>query len=378
MDIFGIFSTFASMSRSHRSVFMVIIYNKVCGGAAVTLAAAFLMFATTGCGLLRRTTTYVPDSPPQTSVTTAEQRYERAPRHVETAERAEHQASDRYEPQPVAVQQPRPPRAEMNFSGVQTEHVRLASINYFPTGGIDLSLDAMAAEFCYPLRGRLISDYGMRSGRMHTGIDLKAALGDTIRAAFAGVVRMAKNYSGYGNVVVIRHYEGFETLYSHNSRNLVRPNDRVEAGDPIALAGRTGRATTEHLHFELRAGGEHIDPKLLVDPVAMTLRTGNLLIRNKNGVIAASATEAGAAGAGAEMLAARDAADTARAEALAASLEDSEKVVATPEPVYYRVVRGDTLSHIAARNGTTVARLCELNGLTARSILQLNQRLRIR
>ncbi|MCL2560893.1 MAG: M23 family metallopeptidase [Rikenellaceae bacterium] len=353
------------------------VYNKVSrAAAAVVLMVAFMTLAA-GCGSLRRTTMHsIPASQPHTSV--AEQRHERAPRRVESAERAERQANSRYESQqPVAIQ-PRAPRPDMHFSGAQTEHVRLASINYFPTGGIDLSLCAMAAEFCYPLRGRLISDYGMRSGRMHTGIDLKAALGDTIRAAFAGVVRMAKNYSSYGNVVVIRHYEGFETLYSHNSRNLVRANDRVEAGDPIALAGRTGRATTEHLHFEVRAGGEHLDPKLLVDPVAMTLRTGNLLIRNRNGVIVASATEAGAAAAGAEMLAARADADAARAEALAASLADAEKAAAVHEPVYYRVVRGDTLSHIARRNGTTVARLCELNGLTTSSILQLNQRLRIR
>lgn len=75
---------------------------------------------------------------------------------------------------------------------------------------------------------------------MHTGVDIKAVPNDTIRAAFSGVVRMSKPYSGYGNIIVIRHYNGMETAYAHNSRNLVTVNDVVKAGDPIALAGRTG------------------------------------------------------------------------------------------------------------------------------------------
>ena len=73
---------------------------------------------------------------------------------------------------------------------------------------------------------------------MHTGIDIKAVPNDTVRAALPGVVRMSKYYSGYGNLVLIRHYNGIETVYAHNSKNLVRVNDAVEAGDPIAPAGR--------------------------------------------------------------------------------------------------------------------------------------------
>ncbi len=270
-------------------------------------------------------------------------------------------------------------RPVIHFSDAETQHVRLSAINYLTLGGLDLPLDELASEFCYPLQGNLNSDYGMRRGRMHTGIDIEADPGDTIRAVFPGVVRMAKNYSSYGNVVVVRHYNGIETLYSHNSKNLVAPNDVVEAGDPISLAGRTGRASGVHLHFEVRAGGQPIDPKLVVDPVAMALRTGRLFVRNDNGSVVASATESGVRQAGEGAAAAETEYNTALAQALAESTVDGKpKGPAEPEPVYYRVKSGDSLSVIAQRYGTTVRKLCEMNNIKVEAYLQPNQRLRVK
>lgn len=103
---------------------------------------------------------------------------------------------------------------------------------------------------------------------------LKTCANDTIRCVFDGVVRMAKHYGGYGKVIVVRHDNGIETIYSHNSKNMVAAGDTVKAGQPIALTGRTGRATTEHLHFEIRINGQHLNPGLLFD-----MKTGNLLKR---------------------------------------------------------------------------------------------------
>ncbi len=87
---------------------------------------------------------------------------------------------------------------------------------------------------------------------------------------------MSKTYSGYGKVVVIRHINGLETVYSHNCENLVKPGDRVKAGTPIALTGRTGRATTEHLHFEIRINGEHINPNIIFNMKERKLRRQRL------------------------------------------------------------------------------------------------------
>lgn len=129
---------------------------------------------------------------------------------------------------------------------------------------IDLSLLPENA-FAFPLRGgKVISPYGGRR-KSHSGTDIKTCANDTIVSVFDGIVRMAKPYAAYGNVIVVRHYNGLETIYSHNSKNLVQPGDEVKAGQPIALTGRTGRATTEHLHFEVRINGQHFNPNILFD-----------------------------------------------------------------------------------------------------------------
>lgn len=139
----------------------------------------------------------------------------------------------------------------------------------------DLILDLAALPdnaFVFPLPGaKVISPYGTRRGRNHTGIDLKTGVNDTVVAAFDGIVRMSGRSNGYGNVIVIRHYNGLETVYSHNNKNLVKSGDRITAGTPIGLTGRTGRATTEHVHFEVRINGEHFDPNLIIDFQAHTL-----------------------------------------------------------------------------------------------------------
>ncbi len=126
-------------------------------------------------------------------------------------------------------------------------------------------------EWCYPLPGsHVISPYG--GGRHHSGVDIKTCPNDKILAAFDGVVTMSGPYSGYGNCVIIRHANGLETLYSHNSRNLVRVGDRVKAGQPVALTGRTGRATTEHCHFECRINGRPFNPAIIFDHLNKSIK----------------------------------------------------------------------------------------------------------
>ena len=141
-------------------------------------------------------------------------------------------------------------------------------------------------DWCYPLPGsKVISNYGGK--RRHSGVDLKTKPNDSICAAFAGRVRFSKRYSGYGNVVVLRHASGLETLYSHNSKNLVKVGDWVKAGQVIALTGRTGRATTEHLHFEIRVNGRAYNPALIFDHPERALKKVKLVV-NKSGRISVS------------------------------------------------------------------------------------------
>ena len=136
-------------------------------------------------------------------------------------------------------------------------------------GGTKFTLNLASiheGEWCYPLPGaKVISPYGRRGGRTHSGVDLKTKANDPIYAAFDGVVTMSQVYSGYGNCIIVRHSNGLETLYSHNSKNLVKVGDHVKCGQKIALTGRTGRATTEHLHFEVRVAGVHYNPNMIFD-----------------------------------------------------------------------------------------------------------------
>ena len=105
--------------------------------------------------------------------------------------------------------------------------------------------------FCMPTTSRVLtSNFGARWGRQHKGLDIKVYIGDTIRAAFSGKVRIVRyEGKGYGKYVVIRHYNGLETIYGHMSKQLVTEEQEVRAGDPIGLGGNTGRSTGSHLHF---------------------------------------------------------------------------------------------------------------------------------
>lgn len=126
-------------------------------------------------------------------------------------------------------------------------------------------------EWSYPLPGaKVISPYGGR--RRHSGVDIKTVPNDEVLAAFDGTVTMAKPYFGYGNCIVIKHDNGLETLYSHQSKNMVKVGDRVKAGQVIGLTGRTGRATTEHLHFEVHIKGKRFNPAIIFDHLNNSLK----------------------------------------------------------------------------------------------------------
>lgn len=173
------------------------------------------------------------------------------------------------------------------FTAMETNHVRVKTPGLFSKHkSFSIHLDSLQeGEYCFPLPGgKVISPYGGR--RRHSGTDIKTQANDTIRCAFDGVVRMAKRYAAYGNVVVVRHANGLESVYSHNSKNLVRPGDVVKAGCPLALTGRTGRATTEHLHLEFRVDGQHFNPNIIFNMKDRTLRREEIVCTKAgNGVI---------------------------------------------------------------------------------------------
>ena len=224
--------------------------------------------------------------------------------------------------------------------------------------------------FCMPTDSRVLtSNFGARWGRQHKGLDIKVYIGDTIRAAFSGKVRMVKyEAAGYGKYVVIRHYNGLETIYGHMSKQLVKEDDEVRAGDPIGLGGNTGRSTGSHLHFETRLCGVALNPALMFDFRNQDVVSDFYMFHRdryeKEGRVATRLR-----GVGAE---------------IAANGSDSDDEPETAAPAkrktvkarYHKVRRGDTLGAIARRFGTTVNALCRLNGISKSSRLMPGQRLR--
>ncbi len=282
---------------------------------------------------------------------------------------------------PSAIPSDEAPPEDTEFEPDETRHVSLVKAAPLPGKMLVVALPGLRGQFVYPCDGKVISPYGKRGSRMHTGVDIKPHPGDTIRAILPGVVRMSKSYADYGNIVVIRHPCGLETLYGHNLRNLVNVNDKVVEGQAIALAGRTGRATTEHLHFEVRAGGKHLDPSLVVDHAARSLNNDTLFIYNKGDRLlvlnAAQARDVAA-----DRKPAASPSSDARPETAPVAVEMAgyqapvrPETAAAPETTVHTVVRGDALSTIAVRYHTTVDQLCRRNGIARNGTLRLGQKI---
>ena len=214
--------------------------------------------------------------------------------------------------------------------------------------------------FCMPTPSRVItSNFGARWGRQHKGLDIKVYIGDTIRAAFSGKVRIVKyEPKGYGKYVVIRHHNGLETYYGHMSKQLVRENEEVKAGDPIGLGGNTGRSTGSHLHFETRLCGVALNPALMFDFRNQDV-TGDFYTYRRSKYAAESAQATRLRGANGNSGNGRF--DTDEDE------DDMEMAIAAPsasfssEVHFHKVKKGETLQSIARKCHTSVDTLCKLN-----------------
>jgi hypothetical protein len=210
------------------------------------------------------------------------------------------------------------------------------------------------SPFVMPVKGQILSKFGPRHRRMHTGTDIRLNSGDTVRCAFDGRVRLAKKFSGYGNLVLVRHNNGLETIYAHLKAIKVKVNDTIKAGDLIGLGGRTGRATCNHLHFETRLFGEPFDSNKYIDYETFALRSDKVYYKNKQFVI--------------------DVKDLREKPAPENKLLLASGTSGTSKHV---IRRGDTLSVIARKYNTTVKRLCVTNKITAQKTLKIGSVLRI-
>ena len=191
---------------------------------------------------------------------------------------------------------------------------------------------------------RTTSSFGLRGYRWHYGTDLDLNTGDTIRAAFDGIVRIVRyEPGGWGYFVLVRHYNGLETLYGHMSRQLTQVGQLLRAGDVIGLGGSTGRSSGPHLHYEVRYQGNAFDPSLIYNFAESRLSNQYFSLLPSHFAHIAQ-----------------------------------RRASVVRRLVYYRVRRGDTLGGIATRHGTTITKLTKLNRIGRNSTLRLGQRVRIK
>ena len=231
------------------------------------------------------------------------------------------------------------------------------------------SFTIQLSNFCMPTPSRVVtSNFGARWGRMHKGLDIKVYIGDTIRAAFPGKVRIVRSEGlrkGYGMYVVIRHTNGLETIYGHLSKWLVQENQEVKAGDPIALGGNTGKSTGSHLHFETRLCGVALNPALMFDFKNQDVVGDQWMFRrstyNQESAQATRLRGTGGVYRGGDDL-----------EANMASSKSSKKQTSSSVR-YHKVQKGETLSAIARKHRTSVNALCSLNGIKKNVTLRVGQ-----
>jgi len=206
---------------------------------------------------------------------------------------------------------------------------------------IMLTLNDSTDHYTPPIKGMVTSEFGKRSWRYHYGTDIDLQTGDTVVSAFNGKVRISTYSKSYGNVVVIRHNNGLETIYGHLSKLLVDVDSTITTGTVIGLGGNTGHSYGSHLHFEIRYFDEPLDPRDVIAFEHFATHNDVLAISRCNFVY-----------------------------------KDELKAMGATK--YHKVKSGNTLGHIAHKHGTSITALCKLNGINRNSILQIGQRLKVR
>ena len=213
------------------------------------------------------------------------------------------------------------------------------SENWPDTARIPLVDTAKGHYYAHPFNNCVTSDFGKREWVWHNGVDIRLSRKDSVRAAFDGIVRVIQyDRHGYGNVVVIRHGSGLETIYGHLMRKLVAQNQKVTAGQVIGLGGNSGRSNGCHLHFEMRFFGEPFDPNKCIDFEKYELRIDTLIL-----------TKA-----------------------------DFEFLIDQRKAVWHIIRKGETLGHIARKHHTTIAKICKLNHISRTKILRIGRKLLVR
>ncbi len=201
----------------------------------------------------------------------------------------------------------------------------------------DTSILLVLTNFNIPVNGKITSNFGYRNSRHHNGIDIDLRTGTPVVSAFEGMVRIAERNSSFGNIVIVRHYNGLETFYAHLSKIKVKTGQLIKAGQLLGLGGNTGRSHGSHLHFETRFKGIPINPKSFISFDKNKLQADSVILRRTS----------------------------------------SSYMVYAKGSEFHTVKKGESVYTITRKYGMDTRRLYELNGISTRTLLKIGQKLRI-
>lgn len=207
----------------------------------------------------------------------------------------------------------------------------------FPETQLLTLVNDSLGRFIVPKYGVLTSKFGWRSGRMHKGVDIELDRGDAVTSAFDGMVRFAQSQGGFGNVVIVRHYNGLETVYAHLSKIKVKVGQIINAGELVGLGGSTGRSSGPHLHFEVRFKGQAINPTSIISFTDNQIFNDSIVIKKTKYGICAFPSNA----------------------------------------TVHTIQQGDSWYEVAKQYGLSLKELCLLNGIEKRYYLKVGDKLRV-
>lgn len=231
------------------------------------------------------------------------------------------------------------PRDSLVWNTRKINSGHFAPAQWFDTARIVLTDSSQNKFFVQPFKNCITSDFGRRKYLWHYGVDIRLSIGDTVRCALDGVVRVREyDRHGYGMVIVVRHVDGLETIYGHLSKTSLQPNQRIRAGEVIGLGGNTGRSTGSHLHFEMRFCGIPFDPNHVIDFNTLSLKH----------------------------------------DVLTLTRSDFAYLINLQKTTWHTVKKGECLGNIAQRFHINVATLCRTNHITPKTRLRIGIRLAIK
>jgi len=251
--------------------------------------------------------------------------------------------------------------AEVMYNGIWDNHNIRYQSTILPqkTDTIVIPLEGPEDNcFAPPIKGKVISGYRTLRRKNHSGTDVKLKKGDSVYCAFDGKVRLARSFHGYGLLVLVRHNNGLETLYGHLSKILVKENEFIKAGEVVGLGGRTGRATTDHLHYESRMYGVAFDSEKYIGFETAELKADTLFY--VNGRIETCLS------------------DFPLPKPISTFNVTAGVEAGNGESFSHEIRKGDTLSAIAKKYNTSVNAICQSNNITPKKVLKIGDKLIIK